>query len=335
MTLPVYVIPAQSSAPARGIFLNSAAANCSIYESGLMFARALQGSSEFALDYMEIARFEHIPPGYDFYLFNYHHVTMRWLDPRRIRELGGRKLGLVWEMLPDDPLVLYPDVFDAYLVPDPTLECPDERVFAFPRPLELATDLPACEERDVPVIGSFGFATPGKGFDAVVWAAGHEFERAIVRLNIPTGTHADEGGRRARAYADLCRLIAKRGIELRIEHRYLSKPALVAWCAQNTVNVFLYHRDQPGLSATTDQAISSGRPLLVSPCHTFRHIHAYQSPYPATSIKAAIASGAAAVSTMQADWHPSATRRRFERVLARISSSFRPSRVPERATSSR
>lgn len=299
----------------RGILLNCPKAQCSIYESGVMFARALQGCAGVDLDYREISSFGDIPPGYDFYLFNYHHITMAWLDPAEVKTIPGHKLTFVLEMLPGDPFQYCPQVFDAYLVPDPTMRSEDPRVFAFPRPLEEVAGLPAFEPSDPPVIGSFGFATPGKGFATLVEAVGREFERATLRLRIPHGTHADANDRVAAHTLDECHRLLRPGIELQIERDYLDKASLVAWCAQNSLNVFLYHRDQPGLAATTDQAISAGRPLLVSPCPTFRHIHDYIPPYPRTSLRAAIAETLPAVQQMQRDWHPANFSRRFAEVL--------------------
>ncbi|MEM7202222.1 MAG: methyltransferase domain-containing protein [Planctomycetota bacterium] len=310
----------------RGVFVNCLPANCSIYESGVMCARALGGSAHYSLDYVEVDRFEAIPTGYDLYVFNYHHVTMAWLDPRRVADLDGQKIAFVLEMEQHDPFVLCPDVFDGYCVPDPTLTCDDPRVHAFGRPLEVAADLPPYRDQGVPVIGSFGFATPGKGFEHIVHAVSREFDQAVVRLNIPPATHADPSGDIARQYAGLCRELAGPGIEVRVDHRFLDKQELIHWCAENTINVFFYNRRQPGLSATTDQAITSGRPLLVSPCDTFRHIHRYITPFPGLSLRDAIATTAPAVARMQADWHPHQYRRQFEQLVTA------PSQTPAKAT---
>ncbi len=309
----------------RGILLNCTAAQCSIYESGRMFHAALRDAPEYALDYREISRFEDIPrSGYDFYVFNYHHVTMAWLDTKRLRELPGPKLTFVLEMLPGNPFVFCPKDFDAYCVPDPTHRCADPRVFAFPRPLEQAPALPPHVPHEVPWIGSFGFATPGKGFEVVVHAVNKEFERAVVRLNIPAGTHADPDAARARQLGAFCQSLAKPGIEVRLDHRFLAKDELIRWCAENTLNVFFYHRNQPGLSATTDQAIVAGRPLLVSPCDTFRHIHEHIRPYPGQSLRAAIAETGPAVAKMRELWAKERFAARFAAVLATVHAGQAP-----------
>lgn len=312
-----------SKKKARGLFVSHRKAFCSIYESGKMVYEALRGQNSFQLDYTEIS-FEQrtLPCRYDFYLFNYHYLTMSWLNVRCLSELAGAKIALVFEVAPGDPFVLCPaDVFDAYCVLDPSLKYPDRRVYSFPRPLEIASNPLPYTEKEVPVIGSFGFATPGKGFDLVVDAVNREFEEAIVRFNIPYGTYVDDAYRDlhkqnyADYLADLCRRTAREGVEVIVTRDYMSKEDLIAWCGQNTLNCFLYNRNQPGLAATTDQAISSGRPLAVSQNDTFRHIHQYVTPYPCRSLAESIAVSQAEVFRMQQDWSSSRFAERFKMLL--------------------
>ena len=97
---------------------------------------------------------------------------------------------------------------------------------------------------------------------------------------------------------------------------YFSKDELIKWCAQNSLNVFLYNRRVGnGLSATTDQAIASGRPLSVSTNPTFRHIHSYIKPYPYLSLKAAIETTMPVVRKMQEEWSPRSFVLIFENLL--------------------
>ena len=281
-------------------------------------------SGRFDLDYQEISAVSHdLDSRYDFYAFNYHHVRMAWLDPSSVRRLPGFKLTFVLETLPGNPFVLCPpDAFDAYCALDPTMTTSDRRVYAFPRPLEPRPPLPAPPSAPVPVIGTFGFATRGKGFELVVDAVNREFDKAVVRINIPSSTFAHrprslwKSNDYSEVLSDLCRKRAKPGVDVVISHDYLSKPDLIRWCAENTLNCFLYDRNMPGLSATTDQAIVSDRPLAVSANPTFRHIHPYVSPYPAQSLRESIGSSMNGVRAMQHDWTPENFTARFEQVLA-------------------
>jgi FkbM family methyltransferase len=302
-----------------GLFINCVKAQDSIFESGKMAYDCLISSDKYSLDYIEISRESaKIPTNYDFYLFNYHLVTMAWLDTSTIKQLlPGVKLTLVLEVSPNDPFALCsPKDFDGYCVLDPTLTLSKKNVFAFPRPLE-KTDKPVpYKPKDIPVIGSFGFATPGKGFEHVIDAVNKEFEKAVVKINIPYATYADTAGEYAKELSDTCKNKAKEGIEVIITHDFMSKFELIEWCGQNTLNCFLYDRNQPGLAATTDQAITSGRPLITSKNNTFRHIQKYIKPFPYQSLKEAIETTAPIVEQIQIDWSPEKFREKFENVLA-------------------
>src|SRR4051812_46438609 len=165
-----------------GLFINCIEAQDSIYESGRMVFECLRGSEKYSLDYIEITPDKPVvPTGYDFYFFNYHYITMSWLDTKTIKALlPGVKITMVLEVAPDDPFVFCPaEDFDAYCVLDPTLNPAKENVFAFPRPLETFDEEFGYEPKEVPVIGSFGFATPGKGFEHVIDAVNREFEKAV------------------------------------------------------------------------------------------------------------------------------------------------------------
>jgi hypothetical protein len=307
----------------HGVFINPSEANCSIYESGRMIYKCLSHSKKYSLDYLEIDENKrNITNEYDFYAFNYHFITMGWLDTKYIRHLPGLKITFVLETLPNNPFVLCPsDDFDVYCTLDPTMKVADRRVYAFSRPLEVPAKLkPYCDSA-IPVIGSFGFATTGKGFELVVDAVNKEFEEAVVRINIPSGTYTDEALWKlhkcnyADYLSDLCKKVAKKGVEVIITQDYMTKDELIEWCGQNTLNCFMYNRIMPGLSATTDQAISSGRPLAVSTNETFRHIHTYTKPYPFRTLKESIVLSQPEVLQMQRDWSPENFKIKFEKVL--------------------
>ena len=307
----------------KGLFLNSKSAQCSIHESGKMVYKALLLSSNYILDYMEIDEKDRaFSDKYDFYVFNYHKFTMGWLDTKAIKNLPGSKITIVLETLPNNPFPMCsPDDFDLYCVIDPTIKSDNRKVYTFSRPLELPY-LSYDVDSEIPIIGTFGFATAGKGFEHVVNAVNQEFDKAIVRINIPHGSYISAKKTilpSKPAYADAlserCLNIARDGTDVRITHDYMSKQQLIRWCAQNTLNVFLYNRNQPGLSATTDQAISSSRPLAISSNETFRHMHHYIVPYPKRSLKESIAVSVPEVHQMQQDWHPKNFALKFELML--------------------
>lgn len=330
---------ASSRATARGAYVNTAEANCSIFESGRMVFRCLADSSLYELDYyslddLDIELFNRdgtlrrrdgsgLPAGdsYDFYVFNWHFITMASLvQPDAIARLKSPKLTVVLELAPDDPLKLVPPrVFDGFIALDPNAEESDS-IVAFPRPLELAPWTGARADNPVPVIASFGFGTPGKGFELLVEAVNREFERAVVRINIPTGSYVATDVIHNMSYsariADVCTKIAKPGIEVRLTNDYMTPDELVSWCAGNDLNCFMYTRAQPGLSATTDQCIISGQPLVTLTNDTFRHIHRYIPPYPMVGLRQAMETTVERVADIQTDWSREAFRNTFHRMLA-------------------
>jgi len=301
----------------KGLFLNTPSAICSIHESGLMVYQCIKDSSAFQLDYRELDKENlDIPYGYDFYFFNYHFITTSWLDTRSIKRLPGLKGTIILEVLPNDPFVACsPFDFDFYCVLDPSMTLKHKKVFIFPRPLDDYNGLLDTSEKEVPVIGSFGFATKGKGFEHVVAAVNKEFEKALVRINIPHGTYTDSSHGYAQELARQCISLAKPGIEVQVTHAFMSKEELIHWCSENTLNCFLYDRDMAGLAATTDQAISSERPLAISKNSTFRHITRYIQPYPELSLKQAIETTAPIVKQIKKDWSRDSFQRLFGEML--------------------
>ena len=299
----------------KGLFINNKKAKDSIYESGLMVFNCLALSNKFTLDYVEIdINNRTIPTTYNFYFFNYHPVTMGWLNTKYLKNLGF-SITMILEVLPNDPFVMCPPKhFHAYCVLDPTIKS-KKNVYAFPRPLEKVNFELVKIENEIPVIGTFGFATKGKGFHHVVEAVNKEFDNAIIKVNIPFGDFIPDSNRYAEYLGTICKQRAKPGITVKVSHDFMSKTELVQWCSANTLNCFLYDRNMPGLSATTDQAIISGSPLSVSDNETFRHITAYLPPYPKWSLRDSIEKSEPLINEMQKDWSPENFARKFETVL--------------------
>jgi hypothetical protein len=304
----------------KGLFINNKRARDSIFESGNMVYECLRFSQHVQFDYVEIdASDRTIPLGYDFYFFNYHPVTMGWLDTSQLKTLLGNVGTIVLEVYPGDPFVLCPEKdFGFYVVLDPSYQSKRKNVFSFPRPLDKIVPKVSMAKTDVPVIGTFGFATKGKGFQHVVEAVNKEFEKAIVRINIPYGDFIPDSEAYAKYLASICIQKAKRGIEVVVTHDFMTKQELVDWCASNTLNCFLYDRDMPGLAATTDQAILSKRPLSISNNDTFRHIKQYLKPYPKFSLMDSIEKSEPIVAKILEDWQPHNFQRRFEEMLLEL-----------------
>lgn len=308
---------------AKGLFINQGKSNCSIYESGLMIKNVLNTLPEgYTLDYMETdRRFKcfYLKLKYDFYIINWHPATLP--VPRHlINNLRGLKIAIVLEVSPTSSLPVTPDYFDAYMVIDPTKEKVG-KIYPFPRPLEVANIIKPLLYPDRVVIGGFGLVCPTgdalayKRFYEVIENA-NKIKNSLVRFNFPVGTYTGIPASMLVDYAKSLKEVAKNGTEVLITHNYMTKPELIAWCSENTANAFPYYRDNMiGLSAVTDQAISAGRPLIVTGCNTFRHIHKYINYYPKQTYEKLIATTLPGVLKMQEDWSPDNFKRTFRQLL--------------------
>lgn len=309
----------------KGLFLNSKNERCSIYQSGKMIYNCLLKSKTCKFDYIEIDANNYlIPTDYDFYFFNYHHLTMSWLDVKKLKQDFGFVMTVVLEVLPNDPFpYVDANAFDIYCAIDPTMNIDNPKVFSFPRPLDFFESPKEKIQYERPIIGSFGLPTPGKGYTKLIEAVNKEFDEALVRINLPGGDFVENFKIIADMYENDCKSIANQGIKVQVTRDFMDKEELIKWCSNNTINCFFYDRNQPGLAATTDQAISSGAPLLVSDNETFRHITQYIKPYPECSIKEAIETTGPIVEQIKKDWTQEVFTSKFDDMIQLIESEIK------------
>ncbi len=299
----------------KGIFYNSKKALCSIHESGLMVYNTLKNSPFYNLTYSEDTEFSY---DYDFAIVNDHYTVNNWITKKMIEKFQKPIFCIVTEVtFTENYIDKSPSFYTAYIVLDPSIN-EKNNVYGFPRPLEDNTTV-EYSDNIVPIIGSFGFATTGKNWHKIVEQTQNEFEEAIVRFNIPFATYVPDSQLIINDVIQTCNAVIKNPkIKLEITHNNFTKQELINWCAQNTINCFLYNREHlfsAGLCATTDQAIVSEKPLLVSNDSTFRHIHKYIDYYPNISIKQAILQTQDGVKRMKQEWSSKNFTNKFENIL--------------------
>lgn len=302
----------------KGIFYNSQKAMCSIYSSGLMCYNVLKNSTKYQLDYTE----EHvIKHNYDFMVMNFHHNVCTWVRNLSIGSFIGKKFCIVTEvnLVDENDIAPYTDkIFDHYIILDPTIK-ETSTIHAFPRPL-LECKIPKYNPNSIPIIGSFGLPTDGKQWDKIFELVANEFDEAVIRINIPDPAHIHQQVKnivKGEIEKGKKFIQNKKGIKYEITEIYFeTQEKVIAWCSQNTINVFLYDRHHTcGLAAVTDQAIIAERPLLVSSHKTFRHIHSYMKHYPEISIKEAIETTLDGVLQIKNDWSSINFIQKFELLL--------------------
>lgn len=301
----------------RGVFYNSKKSLCSIWESGKMCYDALKKSDQYTLDYSEETFLDN---SYDFAIFNQHGVVNNWMTHDMLKIFKKPTFCVVTEVtFGDNPVASSPDYFDHYIVLDSTVQ-ESEKIHAFGRPLE-AFDLTEQNNQDVPKVFSFGFSTYGKDWHKIVDAVQADYDVADIHFNIPKATYVPEEQyhHELRTIISNCQnILYKPSISLRITGDNLTKTELIQLCSEKTINCFFYNREhlfQSGLAAVTDQAISSGRPLLVTSDRTFRHIQPYLDIYPTIGIKEAIQRNREGVLKMKEEWSPMRFVSKFERLI--------------------
>ncbi len=306
----------------KGIFYNSRQATCSIWESGKMCYDALSKSKLYTLDYSEE---EKLDTQYDFVIFNHHFTVNKWMSEDIVTSFKKPSFCIVTEVsFSDDVIYFAPKYCSHFIVLDPTIE-ETSTIHSFGRPLEYYDSTNDIIENDtIPNIFSFGFATLGKEWQKIVEATQSEFDSANIHFNIPKATYVPDSIHNEAIdsiYKACEEIITKPGIKLKITHDNLSKAELIKLCAKQTINCFFYNRQHiysSGLAAVTDQAISSGRPLLVTGDTTFRHIHKYINYFPNISIREAIQQTQKGVLQMKSDWSSANFLMKFEHILLKI-----------------
>jgi len=298
----------------KGIFYNSAKANCSIHESGLMCYNALKHSNKYNIEYSEDSANLHDINSYDFAVFNHHIVVNNWMNDFDFKGSNCKTFCIVLEVGDENNIMpLTPQIFDSYIVIDPTIKESDN-VHAFPRPIE---DYELKNySNSIPIIGSFGFVTVGKNWNQIVEQTNIDFDEAIIRINLPMATYVPNSQALCEAEAE--RIMSeprKNGIKVEVTHDYMDQHQLIEWCSKNTINFFPYYRDMPGLAAVTDQAIAAGKPILTTDNKTFRHILKYIKSFPEIGIRDAIRMNANGVLKMKENWSSINFAKKFESLL--------------------
>jgi hypothetical protein len=213
------------------------------------------------------------------------------------------------------------DVFDYHLCQDPDMIINNPCVLKTKQlvyPYTNITPLP-----ETPTIGSFGFGTPGKGFDRLVEQVQKEFDTAIIRINLPFNDVVDiNGTTHAIPTAKKCReKLYKPGVILEITHTFFTEPQLLDFLAGNTINCFLYDTKMSlGISGPGLHALAVHRPMAITRCGMFRHL-LKASPsicIEDSSLKEIIANGLAPLEVFYKEWSEEEFIKDYEMILDRV-----------------
>lgn len=226
----------------KNLFINHNAERCGVADYGRRLFTILR-------EHMDIEISDTEQEGYDTILYNYHYATCQ---PKKME---AKQIALFHEAHLNFE-------FDKVI-----------SVSELPRPLFNGYE-PQQTINHIPVIGSFGFGFPDKGYTRICELVKEQFSEATIKLNIPFAEFGDKEGTGAKQQADKCREILENTlIKLEVCHQFWSQIHLLNWLASNDINLFLYQPSHGrGISSTIDYALSAKRSIGVSNSEMFRHL---------------------------------------------------------------
>jgi len=251
-----------------------------VHEFGISVADALRKSTNYTFVYAECSSPEELlefvtredPQAI---IYNYYITTLPWVEKELLRKIGIPSLGIMHEVSQTAADLADTSLFDYHIAPDPTLVTDNPIVFKTGRLIPKYSNEFSLPQ--VTTIGSFGFASQGKGFARLIIAVQEEFDDAVIRLHIPRGDFINAN---VKDVVEQCqRLIVKPGIKLIATHDFLERPQLFDFLAQNTLNAFFYERlDGRGISSTIEMALAVRRPIAITRSTMFRHVLSTDEP---------------------------------------------------------
>ena len=282
------------------LFVTHRKKQCGVYEFGINTYNAIKTSAKYkfihveceSLNELKAAVSDHTP---GVIIYNYHPSVMPWLCTKvskglyrnNISSVSAIQVGIIHEVTQEvaDTATDYMNhfvlggsskklnsLFNFYIASDPTLLLKNPFVYKTGRLIPEYTKPTVHPE--IMTIGSFGFATPNKGFEYLVEKVKSEFDHAVIRLNMPFATYGDADGANAKKVAEHCRQILNgTKIKLEISHEFLNNEKLLDFLAANSMNVFMYQeKSGRGISSAVDFALAVKKPIALSDCPMFRHV---------------------------------------------------------------
>ena len=298
------------------LFVNHTQKQCGVYQFGKRVYELSSTSKITDYYYLEtetesefMSKLEEVKP--DVVIYNWYPVTMSWLSESFIGQRRDIKHLFIFH---DGHMRQSFDkyIFSGSIGKDITL--PDEKIFVLPRPLFVYDG--EYPKNDVVTIGSFGFGGWQKGFPELVKKVNDEFERAIVNINMSFAYFGDQFGVETRKIAEACRKFnTNPGIELNIDHSFLSNDDTLKFLAANDLNVFLYNSVNQGLSSVVDYALSVKRPIAISNDSMFKHFFKEEICSDYHSLKSILDAGTQPLQEFYDRWNPEDFSARMDELL--------------------
>ena len=310
------------------LFVNHRSRRCGVHEFGNEIYGQITASARFSFVLVEcdstgslLSEVERYAPAA--IVFNYHPMTMPWAPSAAIACADVPTIGVIHDVTAEIAEDWKGPYFDRLVTHDPGLRSSNSLFVSAPRPLPRYTPTAAPPETGPIRVGSFGFASPDKGWERLVQAAQDSFDECIVRLHIPAGDFADADGTLARKLVEQCRsLIRREGVSIEVSHEFVPRDELLEFLASNHINALFYEPDRGlgGISSAADLAIASGRPMALRRGKMFRE---FDSAQPSIFIEdltlaAILANGTKPLEPFRAAWTQQALVEAYEQAVASV-----------------
>jgi SAM-dependent methyltransferase len=261
---------------AKVLYINNKQKKCGVYEFGRLVGGAVVQSKKHCFLYFECDSWDEYLEVYNrekpnVVFYNYISLTMPWIVGKK-HLLEAIQLGMVHEVYQEFADLLDDTLFDYHVAADPTLILRNPLVYKTGRLVPPYAANPPLNK--VPTVGSFGFATNGKGFERILDEVQNEFDQAHLRFSISYSTYLDQDGALARSLAEsLKKRLTKEGVTLSVAHDHLEEQELLDFLAGNDLNAFFYdYQMGRGISSAIDWALAVKRPIAVTKSSMFRHL---------------------------------------------------------------
>jgi hypothetical protein len=248
------------------LFFNNSIEACGVYQYGKRTANIVKKSLKFDFIYLEVSNQEEVRFSINHFkptvcIFNYHPITMHWLD---LSEINICKVGLVHETEISN--------FDFYIHLDPQYN-ENKNNFKVVRPI-LKFDNFEKIKNNIPSIGSFGFGFENKGFDKICSLVNDQFDEAVINLNITFSHYCGNNFENEQIKQKCLSKITKPNIKLNLTNNFISDKSVLDFLNSNDINIFAYdHLPNRGASSVLDYVIAIDKPIGLSSSHMFRHVN--------------------------------------------------------------
>lgn len=260
------------------LFVARRALRCGIADYGKRVFDILKKSENFEFIWCEIDNEQEFLENYriynpNFVIFNYYHSIMGFINNDTISKINNTPNMLVHH---EGDFTFNPScIIDIdYMIP----ERPHENFYTSTRPIFENLNFEDSVQNDVVTIGTFGFGFKNKQLPKIAKLVCEQFERAVLKFNVPFAMFGDNEGNSARTEINKVKDVIyqnNQNIELIVNHKFLNHNELLDFLHGNDINIFLYgnEENQHGLSSSIDYALSVKKPIGVSHSSMYKHVN--------------------------------------------------------------